>query len=154
MTGTAEIVAAVAGSTALGGAVTALGRWALQRARGQESEAVRLWAKWEAEVLKREALEADLQSARMELIEVHRLIVESTATVHEATAEHKVELAGLQRRLAASEAEHAGCDEALAKVRAELSAIRQNVRRVDKEQRRARRDSEPELMRAKRESEQ
>ncbi len=138
MSATAEIVAAVAGSTALGGAVTAFGRWALQRARGQESEAVRLWAKWEAEVKKREALEADLQAARLELVDVHRLIVESTATVHEATAQHRAEVSELRR-------EHAGCNEQLAKVRGELSALKQNVRRVDREQRRARRDSEPDV---------
>lgn len=149
MTATAEIVAAVAGSTALGGAVTAFGRWALQRARGQESEAVRLWARWEAEVKKREALEADLQAARMELVDVHRLIVESTAAVHEATAQHRAEMSGLQRRLDASEAGHTGCTEALDKVRSELAALKQNVRRVDREQRKARRDSEPRLPAAK-----
>lgn len=141
----------LAGSTVLGGGVTVFGRWLLAKARGQEAEVVRVWARLEAEEKKRRALEEDVQRILAERIELLEQIAESTAVVQHATMQHRREVERFEAELAGARAAHADCDRNLAELREKVRRLTQKVGRVDREIKRARRESEP-AMKAQRET--
>ena len=141
-----KIVAAVSVVVGAG----AVGRWITQRGLERraamdldEGERKRVWARLQAEELKRDALQAEFEAARTNALEdreranLARLelleeIAAGAQVVRQATLEHRAEIA------AARYAEER-CQEALAEVRSRVELLEA------KEARRARRDSSQEI---------
>ena len=90
------MIAAALGSTAAGGAVTYAGRLAVLKARGQDAEATRVWARLEAEEIKRAALEVDVEALRTERHELLAQLVDAHRAAAEAAIENTEALRTLQ----------------------------------------------------------
>ncbi len=141
----AQLVGVLAVSPVLGGVVAVAGKWLQERVRGEGAESQRLWARVEGLEKKLDDGELQIMELREERIHLLEQLAEGASIVREATSRHHAEQERLERKLDATEAAHKNCTADLAKMRAELKQLTAKVRKVDREVKAQRRDSEPGL---------
>ena len=123
--GTLELITTVVGSTAAGGVVSYVGRWALLRTRQTESEATRVWARLEIEEKKRDALEEDVARARKAAEISQELVQAVRADLEREKATYRIITEELQAELLLARQHSDRCEKALAEATARITALEQ-----------------------------